>query len=246
MRSASGTIVLIQHNPDETRLLLDAFSRQSRPCPVEVLTDGEECLVYLAGEGKYQDRRRYPVPSAIVCDLDLPGLSGFDVLTWLRERPEFVAIPVFVLTSSRQPRDIQRAYALGARSYIVKPMAVEGLRSLVQAITDDGTSDRGPRLSHAKVSAEGPEPNADPGLKRIPVGSSSESPHIRSQKKYRVRIGNKWFEGAFSRQWFGWLFDNFGDTGMQLNLIDEVFELPLGSSQHVASPAIRRPRRSIQ
>jgi hypothetical protein len=71
MRSASGTIALIQNNPDEIRLLLGAFRRESHPCPVQVLTDGEECLAYLAGAGKYQDRSRYPVPS------DLNGLARF-------------------------------------------------------------------------------------------------------------------------------------------------------------------------
>ena len=246
MRFESGTIALLQNNPEDTRLLLDAFRRQHSPCALEILTNGEECLEYLAGAGKYQDRGRYPVPSAIVCDLDLPGLSGFDVLTWLRERPEFVTIPVFVLTSSRQPRDLQRAYALGARSYVVKPMTLGVLTSLVQAITGDEEAFRGPGVKQATTSAGRRQAKAGPPdvLKRIVVGSSSESPHIRSQKKYRVRIGNKWFEGAFSKRWFGWLFDDFGDTGMQLNLIDEVFELPPGSSERVASPLGCRPRRS--
>jgi CheY-like chemotaxis protein len=177
MRSSSGMILLIQHSLDETRLLLDAFRGQRHSCLVEILPDGEECLAYLAGEGKYQNRARYPVASAIVCDLDLPGLSGFDLLTRLRERPEFVTIPVFVVTSSRQPRDIQRAFALGARSYLIKPVALGGLRLLVRAITCDGDPERGPGSSQAKVSAEGPEAKAgqaaDDGLKRFVVGSSS-------------------------------------------------------------------------
>lgn len=64
------------------------------------------------------------------------------------------------------------------------------------------------------------------GLKRIVVRSSSESSQISAQRKYRVRIGRRWYEGSFSKRWFGWLFVEFGDTGMQLNLIDEVFEMP--------------------
>jgi len=67
------------------------------------------------------------------------------------------------------------------------------------------------------------------GMKRIIVGSSSESTQISARRKYSVRIGPQWYEGSFSKRWFGWHFDNFGDTGMQLNLIDEVFEVTKGS-----------------
>lgn len=61
-------------------------------------------------------------------------------------------------------------------------------------------------------------------LKKIPVGTSSESSHISARKRYRVKIDGSWYEGTFSRQWFGWQFDNYG-SGIQLNLIDEVYEI---------------------
>jgi hypothetical protein len=62
-------------------------------------------------------------------------------------------------------------------------------------------------------------------LKKIPVGGSSESSHIDSRKKYRVFIEGKWYEGFFSKQWFGWNFEGYGNSGMQLNLIDQVYEI---------------------
>ena len=62
-------------------------------------------------------------------------------------------------------------------------------------------------------------------LKKIPVGTSSESRHIDSRKRYRVRIQGRWYEGCFSKQWFGWQFENYGSSGLQLNLIDEVYEI---------------------
>jgi hypothetical protein len=62
------------------------------------------------------------------------------------------------------------------------------------------------------------------GLKKIVVGSSSESSHISTRKRYRVKIEGAWYEGGFSRQWFGWQFDGYG-SGIQLNLIDEVYEI---------------------
>jgi hypothetical protein len=69
-------------------------------------------------------------------------------------------------------------------------------------------------------------PEVENGLKRIVVGSSSENSSINPHRKYRVRIGPRWYEGSFAKRWFGWLFLEFGETGMQLNLIDEVFEMP--------------------
>jgi len=61
-------------------------------------------------------------------------------------------------------------------------------------------------------------------LKRIPVGGSSESTHLSPRKRYRVKIEGRWYEGQFSKQWFGWQFDGY-QSGIQLNLIDEVFEI---------------------
>jgi hypothetical protein len=62
-------------------------------------------------------------------------------------------------------------------------------------------------------------------LKKIRVGSSSENKEINSLRRYRVRIEGQWYEGAFRKEWFGWKFEGYGSTGIQLNLIDEVFEI---------------------
>ncbi len=62
-------------------------------------------------------------------------------------------------------------------------------------------------------------------LKKIPVDSSSESSAIDSRKQYRVKIEGTWYEGSFSKQWFGWKFEGYGSSGLQLNLIDEVYEI---------------------
>jgi hypothetical protein len=76
---------------------------------------------------------------------------------------------------------------------------------------------------------------AEPKLKKIPVGASSESGHISSRKRYRVKIDGAWYEGTFSKQWFGWRFDGYGGSGIQLNLIDAVYEI-------VTDPKPRRPK----
>ena len=63
-------------------------------------------------------------------------------------------------------------------------------------------------------------------LKKIPVGSSSQSGQLSPRKRYKVKIDGKWYEGMFSKQSFGWNFDGYGSSGMQLNLCDVVYELP--------------------
>ena len=73
-----------------------------------------------------------------------------------------------------------------------------------------------------------------PKFKKIAVGGSSENSHIDSRKRYRVKIEGRWYEGCFSKQWFGWRFDNYGTSGLQLNLIDAVYE--------ILSPGPRRGR----
>jgi hypothetical protein len=70
-------------------------------------------------------------------------------------------------------------------------------------------------------------------LKKIPLGTSSLNSHIDSRKRYRVRIDGKWYEGGFSKAWFGWSFDGYRGTGMQLNLIEEVYE--------IVPPGARKP-----
>jgi CheY-like chemotaxis protein len=236
--------VLIESDPEDVRLLSAAFTQEGYPGSLEVLNDGEESLAYFSGLGKYGDRILYPLPSAIVCDLHLPGMSGFDVLTWIRERPLLVTIPVYVLTHSRQPQDIQRAFALGARICLTKPITPEQYGALVRAVACRGDGNLHPRIRPAKSPAATGEAQMAQGgksPKRILVGSSSESRKINSYHRYRVRIGKEWYEGAFSKQWFGWNFDGIPPSGMQLNLIDEVFELPRGKFRKTWSS---RPRPS--
>jgi hypothetical protein len=72
--------------------------------------------------------------------------------------------------------------------------------------------------------------------KKIPIGSTSESNLIRSTRRYRVQIEGRWYEGTFSKEWFGWKFNEYGSSGMQLNLIDQVIELD------PAVPRGRKPR----
>ena len=123
MRIEDMTILLVEDEPDDVLLIKRAFEKARLVNPVQVVTDGEQAMAYLAGDGKYGDRSKYPVPMLVILDLKLPRQTGFEVLEWASKRPEVKRdIPIVVLTSSRETKDIGKAYDLGASSYMVKPV----------------------------------------------------------------------------------------------------------------------------
>jgi CheY-like chemotaxis protein len=128
------TILLAEDDQNDVLLIKRAFSKSRIVNPIACVGNGEEAVAYLKGEGAYADRQRYPLPFMLLLDLKLPRLSGHEVLQWLREQPLLKRLPVVVLTSSRQPVDINRAYELGANSYLVKPVVFEELSTLMQQL----------------------------------------------------------------------------------------------------------------
>ena len=130
----AGTILLVEDNEDDALLIQRAFRRIGSVHPMRRLSDGEQALAYLAGEGAYADREAHPLPDLILLDLKLPRRSGFEVLEWLRGQPGLRRLPVVVLTSSRESRDVDRAADLGANSYLVKPVDFDALQEMVRAL----------------------------------------------------------------------------------------------------------------
>jgi CheY-like chemotaxis protein len=114
-------ILLAEDSPDDVFLIRSAFKKSGFPDPIYVVTNGEQVLQYLRGEGPYSDRERYPVPQLLLLDLNMPRMTGFEVLSWIRERREWMCLPVIVLTTSFYGPEIKRAYDLGANSFITKP-----------------------------------------------------------------------------------------------------------------------------
>lgn len=118
--STDRPILLVEDNPMDVDLTLRAFQRRRVTNPVHVARDGEEALAWLprweAGE---------PTPLVILLDLKLPRVDGLEVLMQIKSHPNFRVIPVVVLTTSSEGADVNRAYQLGANSYIVKPVEFE-------------------------------------------------------------------------------------------------------------------------
>ena len=102
-------------------LLRRVFQKAEMPCPLQVVQDGQMAIDYLSGVGPYADRERYPLPCLILLDLNLPKRGGLEVLQWIREHPKLKKLVVVVFSSSALPVDVNRAYELGANSYISKP-----------------------------------------------------------------------------------------------------------------------------
>lgn len=134
MRISPPAILVAEDDPDDAFMLRRAFTTANIVNPVAFVSDGDEAIAYLAGTGRYADRDLHPLPVVILLDLKMPRRSGFEVLEWLRAQPGVGRLPVVVLTSSRESRDVTRAYELGANSYLVKPSSPEDLIATVRGL----------------------------------------------------------------------------------------------------------------
>ena len=118
----ANTILLVEDNADDEELTLRAFKRSKVLNQVEVVRDGVEALDYLFATGAHADRDPKAMPSVILLDLKLPKLGGLDVLRRVRADERTRRIPVVVLTSSNEEKDILSSYGLGANSFVRKPV----------------------------------------------------------------------------------------------------------------------------
>jgi len=129
-------ILLVDDDAGDRELVRYGLEEGGAPVDLRMLEDGEKALEYLAGVGPYADRGAHPLPDLILLDLKMPRRSGFEVLTWARARQEFKELPILVMTSSAESRDVDRAYAAGANSYIVKTADLEQLAASLRSICE--------------------------------------------------------------------------------------------------------------
>lgn len=126
------TILLVDDNPDDVALALRAFQKSTVDSHIVVVRDGVEALDYLLGN----DRQHVcpELPAFVLLDLKLPKVNGFEVLRRLRREKRTALLPVVVLTSSREDRDLDESYRLGANSYIRKPVDFERFQKVVRKL----------------------------------------------------------------------------------------------------------------
>lgn len=118
----SKLILLVEDNPDDVELTLRAFKKHNIMNKVIVANDGTEALDYLFNKGKYADQTSNGLPEVVLLDLKLPKVNGLEVLQHLRAHDRTKLLPVIVLTSSSEERDLIESYRLGANSYVQKPV----------------------------------------------------------------------------------------------------------------------------
>lgn len=124
-------VLLVEDNPGDADLTRESLEDGKLHVDITVLPDGEAALAYLKQQPPYQDARR---PDLILLDLNLPRISGREVLAEIKSDPGLRAIPVVVLSSSAAEQDISKCYDLGANCYVTKPVGLAAFQSIVQAV----------------------------------------------------------------------------------------------------------------
>jgi two-component system response regulator len=128
-------VLLVEDNPDDEELTLATLRGHRLAKTIQVVRDGEEALAFLSRSGRYaQLAPADATPDLILLDLKLPKVNGIEVLRQIRSDPRLNAVPVVVLTSSREERDVVEAYNLGVDSYIVKPVTFEQFTDSVRQV----------------------------------------------------------------------------------------------------------------
>lgn len=118
-------ILLVEDSPQDAELMLRALKKNNVANPIHHVEDGAEALDFIFCKGAYANRRIEQAPKAILLDLKLPKVGGLEVLQQVKEDARTKHIPVVIVTSSGEDPDIKKAYALGANSYVVKPVDFE-------------------------------------------------------------------------------------------------------------------------
>lgn len=134
MKDGPVEILLVEDNPNDVELALHALEKNNIANHIEVARDGAEALDFLFGTGAYAGRNIQDGPKVILLDLKLPKVDGLEVLEQVRSDPRTKNIPVVILTSSREERDIAESYNLGVNSYIVKPVDFEQFTEAVRQL----------------------------------------------------------------------------------------------------------------
>jgi DNA-binding response OmpR family regulator len=128
------TILLVDDDDSFKRLIERAIKNSRFKVSLQYVWNGGEAISYLSRDEKFKDEVKYPWPCAVLLDLKMPRVNGFDVLEWRLTRPELKEMPFVILTSSDLQQDRERALELGADHYFVKPMSLEELAAIIDVL----------------------------------------------------------------------------------------------------------------
>jgi len=130
-------LILVAEDEDNDFFLLDwAFGKHQQKVSLTRAIDGVQAIDYLLGANEFSDRARFPMPDLLLLDLKMPRRDGFEVLQAIRSHPMIKPLVAIVLSSSREERDIRRAYLLGANSYLTKPSDTRGFIEVARVLIE--------------------------------------------------------------------------------------------------------------
>ena len=128
------TILLVEDNPQDVELTIEALMEHNLANQVIAVGDGVEAMEYLNYEGKFKNRKKGN-PAVLLLDIKMPRMDGIEVLAAIRGNEKFKALPVVMLTSSREEPDLKKCYALGVNAYVVKPV---NFKDFIEAVKHIG------------------------------------------------------------------------------------------------------------
>lgn len=134
--NTSAHILLVEDNPQDAELTLLALETIGLTNEVETVNNGAEAITYIKAQGKYEYRKKSTPLKLVMLDLKMPLINGFEVLATIREMESCACLPIVVFSSSAVVEDIERAYELGANSYIVKPIDFDEHTAAVTKVAD--------------------------------------------------------------------------------------------------------------
>lgn len=133
MKTDVKRILIVDDSPKDVELTIAALTEKNLANEVDVAEDGEEALDYLCKRGKFADNKNGN-PAVILLDIKMPKMNGIEVLRHIRSDPKFKFIPVIMVTSSREDKDLLECYKLGANSYVVKPVDIVQFIDSIKAV----------------------------------------------------------------------------------------------------------------
>lgn len=131
-----ASILLVEDNQDDYEATLRSLKKNHLANPVHWCKGGQDALDFLNKEGRYKQQNDVKRPGLILLDLNMPGIDGRQVLARIKENTHLKSIPVVILTTSADSKDVDRCYSLGASTYIQKPVSFEGLTEAIRTVKD--------------------------------------------------------------------------------------------------------------
>lgn len=132
--SDQRSILLVEDNEDDVILIQRALKKGGIAAPVHIARDGDEAVDFLTRADQFRETRSTSLPTMVLLDLKLPKRNGFEVLQWIRSHVSLAQLPVVVFTTSTQHSDLERAYGLGANSYLKKPVTMGQTTELLRTV----------------------------------------------------------------------------------------------------------------